>query len=914
MKTQTTDLVCGMTVSPDSELRHVHDGTEYLFCSPGCRRKFAAHPERYLPATQSEAEEHHDPVCGMTVTTQSEHHYNYQGTDYYFCCNGCREKFAADPEQYLHKNEHPATELHDPVCGMTVTPQSEHHHNHQGTEYYFCCNGCREKFAADPERYLHPQEQAEAGACPTGICDISSQTYVCPMCPEVRQHGPGACPSCGMALEPETLQAPATRTEYTCPMHPEIVQDAPGSCPKCGMALEPRTVTVVEENPELKDMTRRFWISTALALPVFLLAMTTDMAPDLLPAGLSMRAVQWIQCLLAAPVVLWGGWPFLVRAVQSVRTWNLNMFTLIGLGVTVAWCYSLIALLAPAVFPPLMRHADGTVAVYFEAAAVITALVLLGQVLELKARGQTSEALRLLLGLAPNTARRVNPDGSETDVPLAEVLVGDLLRVRPGEKIPVDGTVTEGTSNIDESMVTGEPIPVEKGAGAAVIGATVNGTGSLLVKAEKVGADTLLARIVQMVGEAQRSRAPIQRLADVVAGWFVPAVVTVAAVAFAVWWTWGPEPRLAHAIVNAVAVLIIACPCALGLATPMSIMVGTGKGATLGVLIKNAEALEIMEKVDTLVVDKTGTLTEGRPELATVLTADGFAENDVLTLAASLERASEHPLADAIVKGARERGIEPQAVSEFASATGKGVTGTVAGRRVALGNRALLTDLGLDPGSLPQRAKSARREGQTVLFVVIDDRAAGLLCVADPIKEYTPEAIRTLYHDGIKVVMLTGDNQTTAMAVANRLSIDRVEAEVLPERKSEIVRQLQAEGRIVAMAGDGINDAPALAQAHVGIAMGSGTDVAMESAGITLVKGDLRGIVRARHLSRAVMRNIRQNLFFAFIYNSLGVPVAAGVLYPFFGLLLSPMIAAVAMSFSSVSVISNSLRLRWKEI
>jgi Cu+-exporting ATPase len=861
MKTQTTDPVCGMTVSPDSELRHVHEGTEYLFCSAGCRDKFAARPEQYLPAA-----------------------------------------------------EQPAGELHDPVCGMTVTPQSEHHHTYQGTDYYFCCNGCREKFAADPERYLQPQEKAVAATCPSGVCDTGSQVYVCPMCPEVREQAPGACPSCGMALEPETLQAPATRTEYTCPMHPEIVQDGPGSCPKCGMALEPRTVTVAAENPELTDMTRRFWISTALALPVFLLAMTADMAPGLLPAALPMRGVQWLQCVLAAPVVLWGGWPFLVRAVQSVKTWNLNMFTLIGLGVTVAWCYSLVALLAPGAFPPVMRHADGTVAVYFEAAAVITALVLLGQVLELKARGQTSEALRLLLGLAPNTARRVNADGSESDIPLGEVRVGDLLRVRPGEKIPVDGTVTEGASSIDESMVTGEPIPVEKGVGASVIGATVNGTGSLLLRAEKVGADTLLARIVQMVGAAQRSRAPIQRLADVVAGWFVPTVVAIAAVAFAVWWTWGPEPRLAHAVVNAVAVLIIACPCALGLATPMSIMVGTGKGATLGVLIRNAEALEIMEKVDTLVVDKTGTLTEGKPELVTVLTAEGFDETDVLQLAASLERASEHPLADAVVKGAQDRGIELLSVNDFASETGKGVTGSVDGRRIALGNRALLSDLNIDPSKLPQRAKSARREGQTVLFVVIDGQAAGLLCVADPIKESTPEAIRELYRDGIVVVMLTGDNQTTAMAVANRLSIDRVEAEVLPERKSEIVRQLQAEGRIVAMAGDGINDAPALAQAHVGIAMGSGTDVAMESAGITLVKGDLRGIVRARHLSRAVMRNIRQNLFFAFVYNSLGVPVAAGVLYPFFGLLLSPMIAAVAMSFSSVSVISNSLRLRRKEI
>jgi len=860
MKTQTTDPVCGMTVSPDTELRLVHAGTEYLFCSSGCREKFSAHPAQYLDM------------------------------------------------------DAPAEELHDPVCGMSVTAQSKHHHIWQGEDYYFCCNGCREKFAADPEHYLARQEALHQASCTTGVCDTGSQAYVCPMCPDVREQAPGACPSCGMALEAETLQAPATRTEYTCPMHPEVVQDGPGSCPKCGMALEPRTVAVAQENPELDDMTRRFWISSALALPVFVLAMVADMAPQLLPADLPMQVVQWIQCVLATPVVLWGGWPFLVRAVQSVKTWNLNMFTLIGLGVTVAWCYSMVALLAPGLFPPVMRHADGTVAVYFEAAAVITALVLLGQVLELKARGQTSEALRLLLGLTPDTAHRVNADGSETDVPLAEVKVGDLLRARPGEKIPVDGTVTEGASSIDESMVTGEPVPVEKSAGAAVIGATVNGTGSLLLRAEKVGADTLLARIVQMVGQAQRSRAPIQRLADVVAAWFVPAVVAIAAVAFLVWWTWGPEPRLAHAIVNAVAVLIIACPCALGLATPMSIMVGTGKGATLGVLIKNAEALEVMEKVDALVVDKTGTLTEGKPELVSMLAAEGFEENDILQFAASLERASEHPLAAAVIKGAQDRGIELLPVRDFASETGKGVTGTVDSRRVALGNRVLLTELGVDPSRLPQRAKSARREGQTVLFVVIDGKAAGLLCVADPVKDSTPEAIRALYRDGIKVVMLTGDNQTTAMAVANRLSIDRVEAEVLPERKSEIVQQLQAEGHIVAMAGDGINDAPALAQAHVGIAMGSGTDVAMESAGITLVKGDLRGIVRARRLSHAVMRNIRQNLFFAFLYNSLGVPVAAGVLYPFFGLLLSPMIAAVAMSFSSVSVISNALRLRRKKI
>jgi len=688
------------------------------------------------------------------------------------------------------------------------------------------------------------------------------------------------------------------------------VQDTPGNCPKCGMALEPRIITVDEKNAELIYMTRRFWVSTVLSLPVFVLAMITDLAPSLLPAGISMQTVQWIEFALATPVVLWGGWPFFVRGWQSVVTWNLNMFTLIGLGVSVAWTYSVVALLAPGIFPPVMQHADGTVAVYFEAAAVIVALVLLGQVLELRARSQTNAAIKLLLGLAPNTARIMHEDGSESDIPLEQVHPGDTLRVRPGEKIPVDGMVTNGNSAVDESMVTGEPIPVEKTSGATLIGATVNGNGSLLMRAEKVGADTLLSRIVHMVSEAQRSRAPIQRLADVVAAYFVPAVVAVAVLAFVVWGLWGPEPRLAHAIINAVAVLIIACPCALGLATPMSIMVGTGKGATFGVLIKNAEALEIMEKVDTLVIDKTGTLTEGKPALVSVQAANGFAEIDVLQLAASLERASEHPLAAAIVSGATARSIDLKQADDFSSITGKGVTGSVNGHTVALGNRTLLEDLSIDPGELLQQAESGRVAGQTVIFIAIDGEAAGLVGVADPVKPTTGEAILDLHREGLKVVMLTGDSRTTAMAVASQLGIDRVEAEILPDRKAEIVKQLQGEGHIVAMAGDGINDAPALAQAHVGIAMGTGTDVAMESAGVTLVKGDLRGIVRARRLSRAVMRNIRQNLFFAFFYNSLGVPVAAGVLYPVFGLLLSPMLAAVAMSFSSVSVISNSLRLR----
>jgi Cu+-exporting ATPase len=638
--------------------------------------------------------------------------------------------------------------------------------------------------------------------------------------------------------------------------------------------------------------------------------MIADLVPSLLPAGLSMQAVQWVEFALATPVVIWGGWPFYVRGVQSVLTWNLNMFTLIGLGVSVAWTYSVVALLFPGIFPATMQHEGGTVSVYFEAAAVITALVLLGQVLELRARSQTNTAIKMLLGLAPNTARLVRADGSEDDIPLEQVQPGDVLRVRPGEKVPVDGVVTDGNSAVDESMVTGEPIPVEKLTGEKLIGATVNGTGSLLMRAEKVGTDTLLAQIVRMVSEAQRSRAPIQKLADIVAGYFVPAVVGVAVIAFVVWGLWGPEPRLAHAIVNAVAVLIIACPCALGLATPMSIMVGTGKGATLGVLIKNAEALEIMEKVDTLVVDKTGTLTAGKPKLVAVQATGGFAEDEVLQLAATLERASEHPLAEAIVRGAEDRGMTPGQTDDFESITGKGVIGKVNGRTVALGNIRLLARLGIDPGDLPQQAEAGRTEGQTVMFVAIDGKASGLVGVADPVKDSTPEAIRDLHAAGVKVAMLTGDSRTTAAAVAARLGIDQVEAEVLPEQKADIVKKLQAKGRIVAMAGDGINDAPALAQSHVGIAMGTGTDVAMESAGVTLVKGDLRGIVRARRLSRAVMRNIRQNLFFAFVYNSLGVPVAAGVLYPVFGLLLSPMLAAAAMSFSSVSVIANSLRLR----
>ena len=787
---------------------------------------------------------------------------------------------------------------------MTVSNDSEYHYHYADKEYYFCSESCLHKFKEHPEQYLDKETP------PSLKTHSGSMTYTCPMHPEIQQQGPGHCPKCGMALEPLGVPAASTKTEYTCPMHPEVVQDHPGHCPKCGMALEPVNVGGDEKNEELIDMSRRFWVSTVLALPVFFLAMIADLMPSWLPDRLSMQAVQWIEFALATPVVLWGGWPFFVRGWQSVRTWNLNMFTLIALGVSVAWVYSVVALLFPGIFPPAMRMEGGRVAVYFEAAAVITALVLLGQVLELRARSQTNAAIKMLLGLAPNTARIVRKDGTEEDIPLEHVQPGDTLRVRPGEKVPVDGTVSDGQSNVDESMVTGEPIPAAKSAGDKLIGATVNGTGSLLMRAEKVGADTLLAQIVHMVAEAQRSRAPIQKLADVVSGYFVPAVVGVAVVAFIAWWVWGPEPRLAHAVVNAVAVLIIACPCALGLATPISIMVGTGRGAVAGVLIKNAEALEIMEKVDTLVVDKTGTLTEGKPKLVAVQAEAGFTEDEVLRIAASLERASEHPLAEAIVRGAEEKGIDLVKADNFQSLTGKGVTGQVDGHAVAAGNGKLLENLGVSVGDLSQQADKQRAEGRTVMWIAIDGKAAGLIGVADPIKDSTAEAIRDLHAEGIRIVMITGDSRTTAEAVAGKLGIDQVHAEVLPEQKAELIKQLQAEGRIVAMAGDGINDAPALAQAQVGIAMGTGTDVAIESAGVTLVKGDLRGIVRARRLSRATMSNIRQNLFFAFIYNTAGVPVAAGVLSPFFGILLSPMIAAAAMSFSSVSVIGNSLRLR----
>lgn len=742
---------------------------------------------------------------------------------------------------------------------------------------------------------------------------LEAKEYTCPMHPEVRQIGPGSCPKCGMALEPVKAEKAVEKVEYVCPMHPEIIRPVPGNCPICGMTLEPRAVSsggAGEESSELADMSRRFWIGLVLGLPVVILAMLHDLAPSALPEFLTSRRLQWTELLLATPIVWWAGWPFFVRGWASIVLRRLNMFTLIALGIGVAWMYSTVAVLFPALFPESLRSPEGWVPVYFEAATAITVLVLLGQILELKARSQTSAAIKMLLGLAPPVAHRVNEThGSVEDVPLDQVRVGDILRVKPGEKIPVDGVVIEGHSSVDESMLTGEPIPVEKGPGDKVVGATVNGTGTLLIEARKVGSDTLLAQIVRQVQEAQRSRAPIQRLADVVAAWFVPIVIAVAILTFIAWNLWGPEPRLAHAIINAVAVLIIACPCALGLATPMSIMVGVGRGALEGILIKDAQALETMEKVDTVVVDKTGTLTEGRPRLTTIEAADTD-EDRLLTLAAALERVSEHPLAVTIVRAAEEKGMTLPPVEGFRSHTGRGVVGKVGGHEVALGNAKLMEELQIPLDEIATRAEQLRKEGQTVMFVAIDNHLGGLIGVSDPIKKTTLEALKILQNEGLEVVMATGDSRTTAQAVALKLGIHQVYAEVLPEHKTEIVKRLQAEGRKVAMAGDGVNDAPALTQADVGIAMGTGTDIAMESADITLVKGDLRGIAKASRLSRAVMGNIRQNLFFAFVYNALGVPVAAGVLYPFFGILLSPIIAAAAMSLSSVSVVLNALRLR----
>jgi P-type Cu+ transporter len=808
----------------------------------------------------------------------------------------------------------------DPVCGMTVNPATaKHHAEHSDKPYYFCSAGCVAKFKADPAKYLNG---TQAPLVELGILmetthnhahikkknngqssDHSGGTaHVCPMCPEVRENKPGPCPSCGMALEPE-IPLPATRVEYTCPMHPQIVRPGPGNCPICGMALEPRTVTTqLEENPELREMSRRFWISLVLTAPLLVIAMA-DMFPGMavqhaLPAGW----LPWIELLLTTPVVVWGGAPFFQRGWTSIVNRSLNMFTLIAMGTGVAYVFSLVATAFPGIFPVAFRDMNGVPPVYYEAAAAITTLVLLGQVLELRARSRTGAAIRALLDLSPKTARIVR-DGKEEDIPLEHVIAGDRLRVRPGEKVPVDGMVLEGNSSVDESMITGESIPVEKQANSRVIGGTVNSTGSFIMQAEHVGSETLLSQIVKMVSQAQHSRAPIQKLADRVAAWFVPAVIAIAVLTFIAWALLGPQPRLAHALINAVAVLIIACPCALGLATPMAIMVGTGRGAKSGVLIKNAEALETLEKVDTLVVDKTGTLTEGKPKVISIAAVSPWTEVEVLRFAASLEQGSEHPLGAAIVRSAKERELPLSAATHFQYFPGRGISGEVEGKHVVAGNRALLNEM-----KVPFASQSGAARG-TAIFVSIDDQPAGAIEIADSIKASTPDAIRTLKAQGMHIVMLTGDNQTTVQAVAQQLGISEYEAEILPEGKLEAVRRLQQQGRIVAMAGDGINDAPALAQASVGIAMGTGTDVAMESAGITLLKGDLTGIVRARKLSRATMSNIRQNLFFAFIYNSLGVPIAAGILYPFFGL-LSPILAAAAMSLSSVSVIANSLRLR----
>src|SRR5277367_2484928 len=815
----------------------------------------------------------------------------------------------------------------DPVCGMAVDPiRASAQEEHGGKNYVFCCSGCATKFRAEPTKYLNqPQEEKKMAGGLVVLDELSAGApdpkikasgrlaaeYICPMDPEVSQDHPGACPKCGMALERAAGSAPATRVEYTCPMHPEIVRDGAGSCPICGMALEPRTVVAEhEENPELVSMTRRFWISVALTVPVLFFGMSDMIPGNPVSRLISMQTTGWIGLFLATPVVLWAGWPFFQRGWASVVNRSLNMFTLIALGTGAAYIYSVSAVLFPQIFPAAFRGAHGEVPVYFEAAAAITTLVLLGQVLELRARSQTSTAIKSLLKLSPRSARLVRADGTELDVPVEHLQVGDMMRVRPGEKVPVDGIITDGASSVDESLITGESIPVEKTAGARVIGGTVNGTGSFVMRADRVGSETTLAQIVKMVSDAQRSRAPVQRLADRVAGYFVPAVVLIAVLTFIAWALFGPQPKMAHALLNAVAVLIIACPCALGLATPMAIMVGTGRGALAGVLIKNAEALEILEKVDTLVVDKTGTLTDGKPRVVSIFAIESLSENDVIRFAASLEKASEHPLAAAILSAATERKVEPGKIEGFQSVTGKGVTGKVNTRSVALGNRAMLAQLNVTLGDLNEKAKTLEADGQTVMFVALDGKAIGIIGVADPVKTTTKDAIDLLQRDGIQIVMLTGDSQTTADAVARKLGIETVIAGVLPDKKAEAVRALQAEGKIVAMAGDGVNDAPALTQANVGIAMGTGTDVAIESAGITLLAGDLRGVSRARNLSRATMRNIRQNLFFAFAYNSVGVPIAAGILYPFFGLLLSPILASAAMTFSSVSVISNALRLR----
>jgi P-type Cu+ transporter len=807
-----------------------------------------------------------------------------------------------------HEHGEDVEKATDPVCGMSVTiAGAKNLWDHEGTTYYFCGARCREKFTADPEGYLsgRVQEAARKAQAQAGAA------YYCPMCEGVTSDKPDTCPKCGMALEAANA-APIRSTIFTCPMHPEIRRDAPGDCPICGMALEPQTVTQEEANPEYDSMRMRLTVSAVLAVPLLVLAMGADIPGNPVNTWIAPKLRQWIELALVLPIMLWAAQPFFVRGWRSVVTGHLNMFTLIAIGTGMAFLFSLLAVLAPGIFPADMHHM-GVVPAYFESAGVIITLVLLGQVLELRARAQTNSAIRALLDLTPATARRVDDAGNESDVPLDAVRVGDILRVRPGEKVPVDGTVTQGATAIDESMITGEPLAVEKAQGDAVTGATVNGNGSFLMRAGRIGSDTVLARIVQLVGQAQRSRAPIQSLADKVAGWFVPAVIACALAALGAWLIWGPAPALDRGLIAAVSVLIIACPCALGLATPMSIMVGTGRGARAGILFRSAEALQQLETINVLVVDKTGTLTQGKPKLTDVV-ALGMEEERLLALAASLEAGSEHPLAEAIVAAARERGLSLSPASHFQAITGKGVTGSVEGADVALGNTALLEQLGIKAGDLAAKAETLRSEGATVMFVAVDGAAAGLVAVADPIKETTRAAVDALHRDGLRLVMLTGDNATTAHAVARRLGIDEVVADVLPEGKSAVVKRLQNEGHRVAMAGDGINDAPALAVADVGIAMATGADVAVESAGMTLMAGDLMKIATARRLSRKVMANIRQNLFFAFIYNAAGVPIAAGVLYPFFGLMLSPMIAGAAMAVSSVCVIGNALRLRRADI
>ena len=844
-----------------------------------------------------------DPVCGMRVdpSRAGGGSHEHGGATYSFCNPRCREKFVADPERYL---DAPAPKVEtDPVCGMKVnTATAAGTFTHGGKAYFFCSPGCREKFAGSPERYLKGgPSKSHMGEVGGSSAHVSSGRAA------------AGAPARSPDETPEVSEG--ERIEWICPMDPEVLETKPGPCPICGMALEPRVVTAEEErNPELEDMTRRFRASLVLTAPLLVLAMG-GMFPSLGIHHVIPPHVQaWVELLLATPVVLWGGWPFFQRMWRSFRTGRLNMFTLIGLGTGVAWLYSLVAVTVPGIFPAAFRGHDGEIGRYFESAAVIVTLVLMGQVLELRARQRTGGAIRALLGLAPKTARRVGEDGSESDVPLDEVRRGDRLRVRPGEKVPVDGEVLEGRSSVDESMVSGEPLPVEKGPGDRVTGATLNGTGGFLMRAERVGRDTLLARIVQMVADAQRTRAPMQRLADTVAAWFVPAVILVALLAFVAWGAFGPEPRFTYALVAAVSVLIIACPCALGLATPISIMVSVGRGAGAGVLIRDAEALESLARVDTLVVDKTGTVTEGKPRLHTVVALGEGDEDEALRLAASLERGSEHPLAAALVQAAEERNLALRPATDFRSLTGRGIVGTLDGHAVALGNRALFEELGIDPAPLQERAAAEGHEGRTVVFLAVGGAPRALFAVADPIKDTAREALSALRAEGLEVVLLTGDSRVAAEAVARELGIARVEAEVLPDQKAEAVRRLQSEGRTVAMAGDGINDAPALAAARVGIAMGTGTDVAMQSAGVTLVKGDLRGIVRARKLSRSTVANIRQNLFWAFFYNVVGIPIAAGVLYPWLGWLLSPMIAAGAMSLSSVTVIANALRLRTVEL